>query len=298
MLPLALKKVLVAVRLDETGANAAVAASALAVAAGAKLHAAFVASPTAERDSGQRSIEPKNALLTMLERAGVKIAAQSAHVLTGDPARAIGLLADSLSADAIVLGRHAPAPSTARALGGTALAVVTNASSPCLVISSTLAIPLQRVLVPLDLSDTARGALLVGMWWASALRPPALGSSPAVEVALTALHVSASPHPTGLIGGSKTLERELENIRREAGTWASVAISLETTVNPDAAHGIVDYIAAHAPGLVVMGTRGLNLEPTGRLGSVTAQVSQSVDVPMLLVPPAVWMAHAPGRQHV
>jgi nucleotide-binding universal stress UspA family protein len=45
--------------------------------------------------------------------------------------------------------------------------------------------------------------------------------------------------------------------------------------------------------LVVMGTRGLGLDPVGRLGSVTASAIQALAVPTLLVPPAVWKGFAP-----
>jgi len=34
------------------------------------------------------------------------------------------------------------------------------------------------------------------------------------------------------------------------------------------------------------------MDAVGRLGSVAASVAMAVDVPSLLVPPAVWMEHA------
>ena len=39
-----------------------------------------------------------------------------------------------------------------------------------LVLAEPLRLPLRRVLVPIDLSETARGALMVALTWASALR--------------------------------------------------------------------------------------------------------------------------------
>jgi nucleotide-binding universal stress UspA family protein len=71
-----------------------------------------------------------------------------------------------------------------------------------------------------------------------------------------------------------------------------VSVHGETLSNPSVSEGIASFVTRHRPDLVVLGTRGLGLDPVGRLGSVTASVAQSIDVPTLLVPPALWMAHA------
>jgi nucleotide-binding universal stress UspA family protein len=228
-------------------------------------------------------------MIAMFGRAGAHVEDTRMHVLEGDPASAIGSLADRLHADVIVLGPHRQARTNPRTLGGTALAVVTNAASPCLVVSNSLSLPLRRVLVPVDLSDTSRGALLVGLSWASALRGGGHVNLEHGDVALTALHVQRS---SDRISATQAIDTELDHIRRAASTWAGVSISGESTVNSNVTQGIIDYIGDSAPDLVVMGTRGLGLDAVGRLGSVAASVAMVVDVPVLLVPPVVWMEHA------
>lgn len=286
-----LRNILVATEPSDPPAPPVLAASRLAHAAGASLHAVFVSAAEDRAASARpRLTEARAGMMAMFDRAGAHVEETRMHVLEGDPASGIGSLAERLHADVIVLGPHRKAPTAGRALGGTALAIVTNAASPCLVISSSLRLPLQRVLVPVDLSDTARGALLVGLSWASALRGAAHGQSLRDDVALTALHVQPSAHETG--APPRAIESELERIRQAAHTWAGVSISGATTVNANVAEGIVDYVGTAAPDLIVMGTRGRGLDAVGRLGSVAASVMKGVDIPVLLVPPAVWMEHA------
>jgi nucleotide-binding universal stress UspA family protein len=144
---------------------------------------------------------------------------------------------------------------------------------------------LNRVVVPIDLSDTARGALLVALSWASALR-----ARDGSDITLTALHVMAGPL-RGSAPTPRTIEQELAAVRDAARSWAGVTVGGETIVEPNIAQGIARYIADHAGDLVVIGTRGLGLDAVGRLGSVAASVACQLEVPALLVPPAVWMAH-------
>jgi len=285
-----IRNILVATEPNDTAPAHVLAASRLAEAAGASLHAVFVAtSSDGAESSGARLAEAKAAMMAMFGRAGAHVEDTRIHLLEGDPAPAIGSLADRLRADVIVLGPHRGARIAGRALGGTALAIVTNIASPCLVVSNSLCLPLRRVLVPVDLSDTSRGALLVGLSWASALRGGGDVNPEHGDVALTALHVQRSSDKNSAM---RAIDTELDHIRRAASTWAGVSISGETTVNSNVTQGIIDFIGDSAPDLVVMGTRGLGLDAVGRLGSVAASVAMVVDVPTLLVPPAVWMEHA------
>lgn len=291
---LSLKNILVATDLDQASSAAVLTASTLAGAAGACLHAVFVAATQGPRGEGVLpTAEPKTALLEMLGRAAAPIEPANAHVLGGDPAYAISALADRLHADVIVLGPHrAPRDAQrARALGGTALAVVTTASAPCLIASQPLALPLERVLVPIDLSDTARGALLVGLSWASALRGGARRGGESGGATLTALNIHSPHRGRNQEPGTEALEKELEFVRAEAGGWAGVSIQGATAANADVAEGIAGYASDHRPDLVVIGTRGLGLDSSGRLGSIAAAVTQRLPLPTLLVPPAIWTAH-------
>jgi nucleotide-binding universal stress UspA family protein len=285
-----LKSILVATELEDAALPAVIAASRLADAAGASLHVVSVATSGNQHSGDDPDMpESKEALAAILERAGAPEKSKS-YLLNGDAAFEISALARRVHADAVVLGPHRERKADARALGSTALAVVTNASSPCMVVSTPLRLPLRRVLVPIDLSDTARGALLVGLSWASALRGGARENPNHTDVDLTVLYVRKgsrddAPSPP------QALERELEHMRKASGTWAGVSVKAETIVGADATQGIVDYVGKNEWDLVVMGTRGLGLDPVGRLGSVADSVTRVIDPPVLLVPPAVWQEH-------
>jgi universal stress protein E len=279
---LRLKTVLIAIDLDETSSAALRTAEIVAEAAGAALHVVHV---THSREESETLTE----LHTTLRKTGLAIDEAATHVVAGDPAHAINLVADRIGADVIVLGPHRRRD--AIELGSTALAVVTNAAVPCLVARSLLHLPLQRIVVAVDLSDTARGALVIALSWASALRARHPVTEPATT--LTALHVRTS---AGLAGAesvrSSELDEQLNRVRQEAGGWAGIAIESATTSNTVPAVGIATYVSDHRADLVVLGTRGLGLDATGRLGSVSAAVMQRLDVPALLVPPAMWTVHA------
>jgi len=283
---LRLKTVLIAIDLDETGSGALRTAEMVAEAAGAALHVVHVSD---SRDEGGTVTE----LHATLRRTGLAIDEAATHVVAGDPAQAINLLADRIGADVIVLGPHRRRDATG--LGSTALAVVTNAPVPCLVARTLLRLPLQRMVVAVDLSDTARGALVIALSWASALRARHSAAQPATS--LTALHVRTSAPSTGADSSSE-LDEQLDRVRQEAGVWAGIAIESAAAVNAAPAAGIVAYATEHGADLVVLGTRGLGLDAIGRLGSVSAAVMQRLDVPALLVPPAMWAAYTSSAREV
>jgi nucleotide-binding universal stress UspA family protein len=277
---LTLKTVLVAVARDGTSDAAVRAGAALAAATGAALHVVHV---TDERD-----VTPETLVPTL---DGVEA---RAHIVPGDAAYSIRSLASRLKADVIVLGPHrggADADGGA-ALGTTALGVVTNAAAPCLVVSQALELPLRRVLVPVDLSDTSRGALLVALSWASALRP----TGEQTATTLTALYIG--PNPESVAAGAglvRELEHQVAELRDVGGSWAGVDVRHTAIVGTDTSATIARYATEHGADLVVLGTRGLGLDPIGRVGSIAAEAIRLVRVPLLLVPPAIWLTHARSR---
>ena len=107
-----------------------------------------------------------------------------------------------------------------------------------------------------------------------------------------ALHVETEAQARRAVSDQKTLDQELESLRRSAGGWAGVEVRGVTRTAADPAGCIVDYARDEAVQLVVMGTRAL--QPTGdvALGSVSDAVVRALDVPVLLVPPAVWREYA------
>jgi len=274
---LALKTILVATDGDEASLLGLRAGVDLAAAAGASLHVVHV---TATDTSDA---------LDFLERSLRGVDAKK-HVLRGEPTDAIRALADRLRADVIVLGPHrGRSPTGERRLGSTALAVVTNASSPCLVIAGPLRLPLEHVLVPVDMSDTARGALLVGLSWASGLRR---GDENGVT-RLTGLYVGKSKESVD--SGAervRALEGELAHLRQAGGDWAGVDVKCAAVQGDDVATTITNCSVEREGDLVVIGTRGLGLDAVDRLGSIAGDVVRLLPVPVLLVPPAVWSTHA------
>jgi nucleotide-binding universal stress UspA family protein len=139
--------------------------------------------------------------------------------------------------------------------------------------------------VPIDLSDTARGALLVGLSWASALRA---GAATARATTLAALHLD----PDGSsVSANTVVERELAIVRRSAGDWVGVAVEGMLERGHDVTQVISGRALEFAADLVVLGTRGLGLSGAVRLGSVSASVVTTLLLPILLVPPAVWRVH-------
>jgi nucleotide-binding universal stress UspA family protein len=195
----------------------------------------------------------------------------------------------------IVLGRHRDRPAAHHAMGSTALGVVTNSWAPCLILGGPIRLPLERVLVPVDCSDTSRGALVVALSWASALRgtKKLAGSESGEPVTLRALFVESSGAPADDFSGRRqALDKELDQLRQDAGSWANVAIDHAVVANSDVSLAIADYARDRQAHLIVIGTRGLGLDAIGRLGSVSLGVARRVAIPLLLVPPAVWSTYA------
>lgn len=274
---LTLKTVLVATDLDDASFVAVSTGKALAESAGAQLHVVHVSDA---RDA-------PSAVQSALERASLEPGDASVHVVGGEPGRAISDLGEKIGADVIVLGpqRRQKREEGRRAFGSMALAAVTGATAPCLVIAQPLRLPLKCVVVAVDLSDTSRGALVTGLSWASALRVQA--RTPPDGTKLIGLHVRQASQPDD----ASVLDEELKRVEQDAGKWAGISIEGATSSNPSAAAGIAEFASSNRADLVVLGTRGLGLDRKNRLGSVSAAVTQQLELPLLLVPPAVWTAY-------
>ena len=297
------KIVLAAIDVDESSVSVLQGARDLADAAGATLHVVNVAPSKAGREAPTQpdDTERKRAIRPLLDRAHLTAANVPVHLLAGEPAHAIRSLADGVHADVIVLGRHRDRrpPSSGQRLGSTALGVVTNSWAPCLVLSKSMRLPIERVLVPVDLSETSRGALVVGLSWASALRGARKGVGSATDetVSLTALFVDKSAASADRSSSQpRALEDELSRLRADAGQWAGVTVSGATRSGNDVGAAIADVAHENGCDLLVLGTRGLGLDDVGRLGSVSLAVARRVEAPILLVPPAVWRTYA-GSSH-
>ena len=275
-----LKVVLAAIDTHESSIDTLRAACELANAAGARLHVVH-ATPSGTDAAAVRRL---------FERADVERKQASLEIVDGEPTHVIRSFADKIRADVIVLGQHRKRGAEPGSLGSTALGVVTNSWAPCLVVPRPLRLPLEQVLVPVDLSDTSRGALVVGLAWASALRKNEKGGG---EGSRETAHLTALYVGTAARGAApRALDDELARLRRDAGTWAGVSIRGEVVAADKVPQAIAEYAGEHHSDLIVLGTRGLGSDAVGRLGSVALGVLRGLDQPILLVPPAVWESYS------
>lgn len=284
---LQLNTVLVADDLAATSESALRTAAALRDGSGASLHVAHVA-PAGTAIAARSGIRAEFMQAIEDGAARTRVGTDyTPHVLTGSIADAMGALADRISADVVVTGRRTRgALPTDRPLGGTAFAIITRSLVPCLAVTEALAIPLKRVLVAIDYSEASRGALVVGLSWASALRDR-VDSVPR----LIALHISTSASEPSA-QAQRTVDHELDILRRAAGDWAGVEVRGKMVHGEDVASAIAKEVTSMDAELVVLGTRGINPQRDGALGSVSAAVLGQVKAPVLLVPPAVWRDYA------
>jgi nucleotide-binding universal stress UspA family protein len=287
---LILRTVLVATDLEPSSRDALDTASRLATLADASLHVVHVVPPREDGGGPAARSRAADAVRSELRRAKVPDGTATVHVLPGAPAEAIRSLADRISADVVIIGPHRRRGDVNGdpALGSTARSVVERAYAPCLIVGQQLRLPLERVLVPVDHSDAARGALLVGLSWASGLR---IREGAGRATTLTALHVADASGMSTI----SPLEDELSELRREAGSWAGVVVQGLTEPGADPAQVIEHCAVRQGADIVVIGTRGMRANDDPRLGSVSASVAIRSEVPTLLVPPAVWRAHAGAR---
>jgi nucleotide-binding universal stress UspA family protein len=288
---LRLQVVLAAIDSGDAGLAVLQTARLLADASGAALHLVHVTPSRAVTDVPPETAGAStDAVTAILRRANMPRDRVSTHVIAGEPAHVIRMLADRLHADVIALGPHRDDDGSQSGLGSTALAIATASWAPCLIAKRGIRLPLEHVLVPVDLSDTARGALRVALSWSSALREGAAAppqDAPATK--LTAMYVR--PPQSGMKGtetSAADFEAELDHLRGQAGNWAGVVIEGVTIASGDVANAIADQARQTHAGLIVLGTRGQGLDAIGRLGSVSEAVIRRADAPVLLVPPAVW----------
>lgn len=269
MRPLALHSILLATDLSEQAACAARAAIELSRLAGASLHVVH-ARPS---KSGGAVSEVSEYLERVAPDAGP---VTTSRILEGAADEVIVERARVVDADVIVLGPHRERNSGVP-LGSTASAVVRTAQTPCLALPCPLSLPLMRVLVATDLSETSQAAVAVALSWASALRKPAREGG---GTELRVLHVAQDDNGTA----AEALHRDVERARAEAGSSAHIEVQEALVHGADPAAEIVREAASNQADLLVLGTRGGGAGLAGELGSVSTAVVRQAPCPVLLVP--------------
>lgn len=297
------RSILVAADLSEGSSDVLRTGAALASLAGGELHVlhAFDLQDMPYLEHEQISISFQ-ARLADAERAlddwirggipaGTPVASRKVVIRTAY--KAILERAVDVDADLIVLGPHRGRGAVDRVLGSTADRVVRTSKVPCLVVPGPLSLPLRRLVVPLDLSSHARGALDVALAWALDYGRDSRYGLPDVEVDV--VHVV----PTLLAGReigfdraivSPDLHREVREALERTPDAADVELRVEVLWHDAPAEEIVRFSAESLADMIVMGTHGYGALKRALLGSVASGVVRRAACPVLLVPPALWRA--------
>jgi nucleotide-binding universal stress UspA family protein len=275
MRPLTIDTILVATDLLDDDIPAMRTAMELSRLSGAYLHVVH-ASADADAD------------LTQALDDHIRVADPASRVLPGSTIRAgradrvIADVAEMIDADVIVLGPHRPGQS--RSSGGTAYKVAASVERPCLVLPAAMGLPLGRIMIPIDASGAAHGALAVGLMWASALRRRRPAGSPD-STGIVVLHVM-TPGSGDAAAADALMHGALSAAGERVTAAAGVSVECERVQASDAGVAILERAAADEVDLIVLGTRAHTT--AGELGSVSAAVVENALSPLLLVPPRVW----------
>ena len=194
-------------------------------------------------------------------------------------------------------GPHRRGPDEGRHLGTTADRLVRTADVPCLIVHGRLALPLRCVIIPSDLSDAADGALDLGLTWSAALRLPSASSERTI---VEVLYVRP-PGPGGKAEGdeansgrSRTVENAVEESVERTGVGELLKLEPREVEGSNAAAEVLQHARDTNANLLVLGTHGASAQVREQIGSVSSEVAQEADCPVLLVPPALWRARRLG----
>ena len=231
----------------------------------------------AERAALQRQLDAQIARLGIdrTELAGIHLEVSPPHRHLVETARAIG-------ADLIVVG-SSESPRLAKVFGSTADRVVRKAACPVLVVHDELQLPLQRVLLPVDLSPLSAEAFEAGLRflvWTHGGAPPAVEA----QFVMTELDRQALSAPAAGTGIEQAAYQELR--RFVALHAAGFPWQVETLVEDGFVDtGILERIAAWKPDLVILGTHGRGGFERFLLGSVASTVVRQGGCNVLVIPP-------------
>lgn len=299
--------ILAATDLTEVSDEVLRATAALAALTGAKLHVlhafdfhalpysdAYVAHATFQGriDDARRALDEQIHRTVPPE---VDVASRDVVIFVAH--RAILELAGAVGADLIVMGPHRRRARGDAFLGSTVDRVIRTADVPCLVVRGPLSLPLRRVLVPLDLSLHALGALDVALEWSDALRPSEddepLGPRVTVmHVIPRVFDVKDVSFESAVIGPE--LDREVEAALARVGGAGVLDVREEVRWGDAPAEEILRAAERKEVDLLILATHGHGALKRALIGSVASAVARRADCPVLLVPPALWGAE-PGE---
>ena len=205
--------------------------------------------------------------------------------------KAIQERAQLVNADLIVLGRHCRNTLGDAFLGGTADRVIRSVDVPCLIIRDPISLPLRRVVVPIDLSSPALGALDVALEWSVSLAP-ADGAPELIVLHVIPQVFNSADVPLDRRAIGSNVMRRIEAARARHTDLPSINVRQEVRWADAPADEIVRFAEDEKADMAVLGTHGRGAFKRALIGSVAAGVARSAGCPVLLVPPTMWAAAA------
>ncbi|HET9211805.1 MAG TPA: universal stress protein [Thermoanaerobaculia bacterium] len=282
----------------------AVVRAGLAVARASKgkvylIHAAPAQHPLGRYPEGaalteiQGEIDAREASLRQqIERLGIQpeeLAGADVH--TGAPYRILVETARKLRAGLIVIGAAGAGPVAAELLGSTADRVLRKALAPVLVVRGELAVPLHRVLAPVDLSTLSADAFRCGLGVLCQIAAPDLQVKTLYAVGL--LETLAARKDESFEEAARRAESAArEELRRFVlENRPEVPVHLETAVvRGEARQEILDELGKSPADLILLGTHGRGGLDRLVLGSVAATIARKAPCSVLMVSPDAAMA--------
>jgi nucleotide-binding universal stress UspA family protein len=269
MKPLALRAILAATDLSDRGLPALRTARELAGLSGARLHIVY---------AGEQ--HPNESVVTQhLAAAGLKPGDLEFEAMIGPAGALISQEATRTEADVIVLGQHRRGRTGG--LGSTAYRVVQTAAAPVLVLPVPLELPLNNVLVAIDMSPATQGSVAIALTWASALRRRKQKTDES-GTQLEILYVEPDEQSE-----HADLQSEFAAVSERTAGIASVILRKHVERSRDPADAIAKRATVIGANVVVVGTRARRTDGHP-LGSVSKALITEAAVPILLVPPELW----------
>jgi nucleotide-binding universal stress UspA family protein len=278
------------------------AAGAIALRAGAALHVIHALdlplSPYLDARPGEAFAadiaSTRVALNAQVERmvpAGAAVAEQRIEIHAAH--RAISEYAAAVGVALVVIGPHTHAGLAAAVLGTTADRLIRTLQAPCLIVRPEFALPLRRILVPVDLSEAARPALVQAIRWADTLGRSR--EQPARDTELVVVHVvprlaEAPGLPFDRATVASGVNAEVETAFQAAGAPRHVAIREEVLWGDKPADEIVGLAEREWMDLVVVATHGHGALVRALVGSTASAIARRAPCSVLLVPPSLWLA--------
>jgi len=294
-----LRSILVATDLGPGCDPAVAGAASLTAASGAGLHlihalslptAAYAVAGTAVGIQSRIHNARKSLAAQIERRVPAGSAAASQVIRDGAAHQAILRRAREVEADLIVLGPHRERAFHGRILGSTADRLLRSSDVPVLILAESIRLPLRQVVVPIDLSGPARGALDQAISWGGRLGTSEDATTrPAVRV----LHViprlyEAYEFPFDRTVVAPQMAREITDSLARSPDGEKLDVSERIVWGNSPADEIVRHLEQEPADLLVMGTHGYGALGRALIGSITSAVARAAPCPLLIVPPAVW----------